>query len=105
LRAGRPGGGRNPLFTDTQHGSEAAHAPAHGERGHAQGETGTAHESLPLRPIMQQLAGDMAGFTYAMWLQEYDVMAEHAASMASHTPLSPEEIQRIETELGPDMHL
>ena len=62
-----------------------------------------SHEALPLRPIMQQLAADLAGFSYALWLEDYATMSQRSAAMADHTHISPEEIQRIESILGAEM--
>lgn len=68
----------------------------------AAGDT-TAHEGEALRPIMQRLAGDMVGFMYALWLEDYPAMAERAHALADHVDISPAEMRRIETALGPDM--
>ena len=65
---------------------------------------GVAEEALPLRPIMQRLASDMAGFTYALWLEDYAAMAERAAAMAAHSTISAEENGRLQAELGPELH-
>lgn len=70
---------------------------------HAADETGAGHETHPLRPIMQRLASDMAGFTHALWLEDYDEMTARAAAIAEHPHISAEEIERIGAELGPEM--
>lgn len=64
---------------------------------------GDAHETLPLRPIMQQLGANMAGLTYALWLEDYEQMASYADDIADHTHISEEELQRIQDELGQEM--
>lgn len=98
---GRAGGGGETQAVDHP---EAAHPAADSGAHHtpASGEA-NAPEALPLRPIMQRLAGDMAAFSYAMWLENYEEMEARAAAMADHTHISPDELRRIETELGPEM--
>lgn len=60
-------------------------------------------ESLPLLPIMLQMAADMSGLMQALWIQDYEQMSAHAAAVAGHAGISAEELARIETELGPEM--
>ena len=87
------------------HEAEAGHDEPgqHDEAGHAAHGDGDAHEALPLRPIMQQLGANMAGLTYALWLEDYDQMAMYADDIADHTHISEEELQRIRDELGQEM--
>lgn len=82
---------------------EAHHEEPSHEAGHAQHSAGTSGEGLPLRPIMQQLGANMAGFTQALWLEEYDEMGEYAEGIAAHPNISDEEMQRIRSELGQEM--
>ena len=87
---------------DTQVESHGAETP-HGEEGHPGHGDVAVHEALPLRPIMQQLGVAMAGFTQAMWLEEYEAMEAYAEDIAGHPHLSDEELQRIRAELGQEM--
>lgn len=82
---------------------EVTHTPADQAHGHA-AEHGEDGESLPLRPIMLMLASDLAAFTHALWLEDYEVMTERSASIAHHPHISQEEIQRIQSILGDEMH-
>lgn len=84
-------------------GDDAQAAAAHQEPPHTDGAAVMAHEGLPLRAIMQRLAGDMASFSYALWLEDYDGMTAHSAAMADHPHMAPGEIRRIEATLGQDM--
>lgn len=84
-------------------GGDGARTAQHTEPVHAGADTGAAPEALPLRPIMQRLASDMAGFSHALWLEDHAEMTARAAAMADHPHISTEEIRRIEAALGPDM--
>jgi len=71
---------------------------------HDHGTMATAEgEALPLRPIMQRLAAEMAVFTQALWLENYDEMTARAAAMAEHPHIAADELQRIERVLGADL--
>lgn len=60
-------------------------------------------ESLPLLPIMLQMAADMSGLMQALWLEDFEQMSAHAAAVAGHPGISAGELERIEAELGPEM--
>jgi hypothetical protein len=62
-----------------------------------------AAESLPLLPIMLQMAADMSGLMQALWLENYEQMSARAAAVAGHAGIAAEELARIEAELGPEM--
>lgn len=62
-----------------------------------------SQEELPLVVIMRQLSSDLAAFSYALWLEDYQEMTARAASIADHPGMTAEEVQRIQTELGPEM--
>lgn len=72
---------------------DTSHAATHGE----------SHRELPLRPIMQQLGSNLAAFTHAMLLEDYDQMALFAHEIADHAHISADEISRISEALGPQM--
>lgn len=83
-------------------------AAAGGRPGHAQeaaaGQHGAAdEESLPLLPIMLQMATDMSALMQALWLEDYEQMSAHAAAVAGHAGISAGELARIEAELGSEM--
>lgn len=83
-------------------------AAAGGPPGHAQEAAADQHgaaagESLPLLPIMLQMAADMSGLMQALWLENYEQMSARAAALAGHAGISAEELARIEAELGPEM--
>jgi hypothetical protein len=86
---------------DTGAAVEAEHPPADHAAGHA--EAHATGDALPLRPIMQQLAADLSAFSYALWVEDYDQMTARSAAMADHPHIAPEEIQRIQAELGAEM--
>lgn len=60
-------------------------------------------ESLPLLPIMLRMSADMAGLMQALWVESYEDLATHARAIAAHAQISAEELDRIESELGPEM--
>jgi cytochrome c556 len=102
-RAPAPEAGDAPRETDSAvvaaepehvHDDAAASGPEAGAAG------GEAHDALPLKPIMQQLATAMAGLTQALWTEDYAAMAGHAERVAGHTLIAPEEMRRIRTTLG-----
>jgi hypothetical protein len=94
--------GRAPENRATEQNSpEADGRPAPAE--HAAVEGHAVAGGLPLLPIMQQLGANMAGLSSALWLEDYAGMAERAGAIAEHTGISPEELHRIQTELGPQM--
>jgi hypothetical protein len=78
----------------TAAGTEAGHgaAPAH-----------AGDEGLPLRPIMLQLADDMAGLSQAIWVADYPQMVERSRAIAEHPHVLAEELRRVERALGTDM--
>lgn len=82
--------------------SESA-AGGHDTPGHPRDGTDVNAESLPLLPIMMQMQAHMAGLMQALWIESYEDMATHARAIAAHAHISPEELARIETELGPEM--
>lgn len=86
----------------------AAAAAAGGRPDHAQeaaaGQHGAADgESLPLLPIMLQMATDMSALMQALWREDYEQMSAHAAAVAGHAAISAGELARIEAELGSEM--
>lgn len=60
-------------------------------------------EELPLVVIMRQLSSDLTAFSNALWLEDYEEMTARAASIADHPGMTVQEVQRIQTELGPEM--
>ncbi len=86
---------------DAEMPGDAEAVPA--DAGPAARQDGAASDGVPLRPIMQKLGADMAGFTQALWLEEYDQMAAYADDIVNHPRMSPAEIQRIKSELGQEM--
>lgn len=92
-----------PAVDDSTVTSSASVTASDAEHQHSPSDMGGAGEALALRPIMLQLAGDMAAFTHAMWLEDYEVMAARAAAIAEHPHIAPEEVQRIQAELGTEM--
>ena len=99
------------LLALTACGREPEVLPA-GETGSAHAQGGTDHAggaghanqaSLPLRPIMLQLAVHMAGLSQALWVEDYAQMATHSGAIVEHAHISAEELQRIRTTLGAEM--
>jgi len=88
-----------------------AETPRPAERdtdGHAReaaaGQHGPADtDSLPLLPIMLQMEVDMSGLMQALWREDYEQVSAHAAAVAGHPGVSAQELDRIKTELGPEM--
>jgi hypothetical protein len=64
---------------------------------------GAAEGGQALRPIMQQLATDLAGLTTRLWVDDYAGMAEPAGRIAGHTQISADELARIKAALGAEM--
>jgi cytochrome c556 len=62
-----------------------------------------AHDRLPLLPIMLRMSAGMAGLMQALWLENYEEMAAHASAVAGHAQISAQELERIQTELGPEL--
>lgn len=67
------------------------------------GQEAGVQEELPLVVIMRQLSSDLTAFSNALWLEDYQEMTARAASIADHPGMTAEEVQRIQTELGPGM--
>ena len=94
---------------DSMNGGAQAPAPAPtAAAGQAQevaaGQHGAADdESLPLLPIMLQMATDMSALMQALWLEDYEQMSARAAAVAGHAGISAGELARIEAELGSEM--
>ena len=87
---------------------DSAEAPgdtvlARTDTGRAAVSDSTSRGGLPLLTIMQQLSADMSGFTYALWLEDYQQMAAYADDIVKHPNMTPEEVQRIKAELGSEM--
>jgi cytochrome c556 len=86
----------------------AADVPAEASRAkqaHADQDTDHAHadeEAMALLPIMMRMAADMAGFMHALWLEDYAAMTRHANGVAAHPNISTDELERIESILGPE---
>src|SRR5690606_27145970 len=89
--------------SEAPHYEEPRHEELRHEDGHAHHGDGASGEALPLRPIMQQLGSNMAGFTQALWLEEYALMEDFAEGIAAHPNISDEEMERIRAELGQEM--
>lgn len=70
------------------------------EHGHAAAEG----EGELLRVIMQRLNADMSGISQALWLEDWETMTTKAASIAEHAPIAAEELERIHSVLGDEMH-
>lgn len=98
-----------PAAVDDGRGEAADTAPAATTAGadHAHdtaaGATADAHEGLPLRTIMQGLGVDMQAFSQALYVGDSARMVTHAATIADHAHMLPEEVQRIQAALGPEM--
>lgn len=73
------------------------------EREHPVQHANEDQEALPLLPIMLRMSADMAGVMQALWVESYADMATHAGAIAAHAPISADELERIEAELGPEM--
>lgn len=91
-----------PALSDTP---EQAGGTLPGQAQHASADPHEAEggQSLPLLPIMLQMAAEMSGLTQALWLEDYEQMSEYAMGLAGHAGISAEELARIEAELGPEM--
>lgn len=89
--------------TPGQHAAGSGHEVEHPAEGHATGHGAEGHEALPLRTIMQQLSVDLAGFSHALWLEDGAAMTARAGAIADHAHMTPDEVQRIRTELGQEM--
>lgn len=57
-------------------------------------------EPMAFLAIMQRLSADMAGLTHALWIEDYVLMGERAASIAAHPPTDPADTERIREILG-----
>lgn len=55
---------------------------------------------MPFLAIMQRLSSNMAQFSHALWLEDYDLMSENAAAIASHPPTDPADTERFRQILG-----
>lgn len=49
---------------------------------------------------MMRLAAEMAGFTHALWREDFEAMTQHATGISAHPNISAEELERIESILG-----
>lgn len=81
---------------------ESTHAATQEATAHA-GVPDSAHDALPLRPIMQQLSNEMAKLTAALWTEDYAAMSASASAIANHAHISAEELSRVSGILGSDM--
>ena len=54
-------------------------------------------------PIMQRLGSHMTALTHALMTDNFDAVTTSAAGIAGHTPISAEELARIQRVLGPEM--
>lgn len=79
--------------------TDSAASTEHAAAGHAAAKEG----GEALLPIMQRLGGEMTALTYALMTDDYDGVTRAAAAIAEHAPISAEELERIERELGPEM--
>jgi cytochrome c556 len=86
-----------------QHAAGAGHDAEHRVEAHASDHGAEGHEAMLLRTIMQQLSVDLAGFSHALWLEDGAAMTARAGAIADHAHMTPDEVQRIRTELGPEM--
>jgi hypothetical protein len=87
--------GQHPVGSGQEAGDPVdEHATDHGAGG---------HETLTLRAIMQQLSADLAGFSHALWLEDGAAMTARAGAIADHAHMTPDEVQRIRAELGPEL--
>ena len=59
-----------------------------------------AGDPLPFIAIMQGLSADLAAFSHALWLEDYALMSERSASIASHPPTDPADTERFQQILG-----
>src|SRR5688572_16529063 len=76
-----------PRHEEPRHEDEH-HEDEHQGEAHAHHGDGASGEALPLRPIMQQLGSNMAGFIHSLWLEEYVQMEEYAEGIAAHPHIS-----------------
>lgn len=78
------------------------HAGDESAAGHAATDHANA-EGLPLLPIMQRLGSEMTALTHALMTDDYETVTRSAAAIATHVPISTEELQRIRRVLGAEM--
>ena len=82
-----------------EHAASEHAASEHAASAHAaEGEGGMA-----LLPIMQGLGTSMTALTYALMTDDHATVAKSASAIATHAPISAEELQRIARVLGSDM--
>jgi cytochrome c556 len=60
-------------------------------------------EGLALRPIMQELGGEMAKLTTALWIEDFAGITASASAIADHAHISEPELSRIQRVLGEEM--
>jgi len=84
-----------------EHAASEHAASEHAASAHAaEGEGGMA-----LLPIMQGLGTSMTALTYALMTDDHATVAKSASAIATHAPISAEELQRIARVLGSDMRV
>lgn len=71
---------------------------------HAHGAAGSDLEPLPLLAIMQKLGTDMTALTHALMTDDLAAVTSSAAAMADHAPIAHDDVERISTVLGEEMH-
>lgn len=87
-----------------EHGADTGTSGEHAATDHAAtGHTAATEGGQALLPIMQRLGGEMTALTYALMTDDYDAVTSSAAAIAEHAPISAEDLERIQRELGPEM--
>lgn len=97
----QPTDGETPPSAVDQPANAGANAVS--EEQHADHDSHDEAEPRPFLAIMQQLGADMVALTYAIVTQNAAEVSRNAGSIAAHSPISPEDIERISNELGPEM--
>lgn len=84
---------------------EPVPAPDHGLSADADDHHGHADHDHPGEPqpflvIMQRLGTDMAALMHGLWIEDYELMGQHAYAIAHHPPTDPADRQRFQEILG-----
>lgn len=69
---------------------------------HSHDEAHGGGDPMPFLAIMRQLSAEMATFTHALWLEDFERMNESARAITHHAPIDPADVQRIQQILGDD---
>ena len=90
-----------PESTAATHGHDTASADAY-VHDHSHDAAHGGGDPMPFLAIMRQLSAEMAAFTHALWLEDFDRMNESARAITHHAPIDPADVQRIQRTLGDD---